>query len=104
VHSGLDIISLTWGVAVFAFLLSIFKDKINTNQQSITFSNYVYGMYIAHVLFLEIFVQLIVSYPAFPIHMPLVYIITAFIFTITCSYILVWIVSKTRFKMLFYLK
>lgn len=104
VHSGLDIISLTWGVAVFAFLLSIFKDKINTNQQSITFSNYVYGMYIAHVLFLEIFVQLIVSYPAFPIPMPLVYIITAFIFTITCSYILVWIVSKTRFKMLFYLK
>ena len=104
VHSGLDIISLTWGVAVFAFLLSVFKDKTNNNQASITFSNFVYGMYIAHVLFLEIFVQFIAPYPAFPIHIPLVYILTTFIFIITCSYILVWLVSKTRVKMLFYLK
>ena len=104
VHSGLDILSLTWGVAVFAFLLSVFKDKTNNNQASINFSNFVYGMYIVHVLFLEIFVQLLVPYPAFPIHIPLVYVITAFIFVVTFAYLLVWLVSKTRVKMLFYLK
>ncbi|MDO5826374.1 MAG: acyltransferase [Methanosphaera sp.] len=104
VHSGLDIVSLTWGVSVFAFLLALFKDRTNTNKKSIQFSNFVYGMYIAHVLFLEIFVQLVASYPAFPVHMPIVYIITVFVFTVTCSYILVWIVSKTRIKMIFYLK
>ncbi|RAP54549.1 MAG: hypothetical protein BZ137_01595, partial [Methanosphaera sp. rholeuAM130] len=104
VHSGLDIVSLTWGVSVFAFLLSLFKDRSNTNKKSIQFSNFVYGMYIAHVLFLEIFVQLIASYPAFPIHIPVIYILTVFVFVTTCSYLLVWTVSKTRLKMLFYLK
>ena len=104
VHSGLDITSLTWGVAVFVFFLSILKGKTNTNQASITFSNFVYGMYIGHVLFLELFVQFIAPYPAFPVHIPIIYILTTFIFVITFTFLLVWLVSKTRIKMIFYLK
>ena len=78
VHSGLDIVSFVWGVSVFVFFLSVFKDRINTNKFAIEASNFVYGMYIAHVLFLELFLQVLCPYTTFPIQIPIVYIIITF--------------------------
>lgn len=104
VHSGLDIVSFLWGISVFVFLLTIFKDKINTNQLSIEASNFVYGMYIVHVFFLELFVQVFFPYESFPIHIPIVYLITTFAFVMITSFVIVWITSKTRLKRIFYLK
>ena len=104
VHSGLDIVNFVWGVSVFVFFLSVLKDKINTNQFAIEASNFVYGMYIVHVLFLELFVQVFCPYSTFPIQIPIVYLIITFAFVLILSFLTVWVTSKTRFKRIFYLK
>lgn len=104
VHSGLDIVSFVWGVSIFVFFLSVLKDKINTNQFAIEASNFVYGMYIAHVLFLELFLQVLCPYTTFPIQIPIVYIIITLAFVVIFSFLIVWVTSKTRLKRIFYLK
>lgn len=104
VHSGLDIVTFVWGVSIFVFFLSILKDKINTYQFSIEASNFVYGMYIVHVLFLELFLQVLCPYASFPIHIPIVYLVITFVFVMVLSFFIVWATSKTRLKRIFYLK
>ncbi len=104
-YNGLDIASTLYSIAVFVFILAISKNKENNNPKLKNMSRFTFGIYITHVFFLELFLQIIYPYSKFTLQIPIVYHMMTLIFVFALSYIIVFLVSKTKYlKKIFYLK
>ena len=105
VYSGNDIISLAYSVAIFVFVLVICKNRENNHPQLKNLSRFTFGIYIIHVVFLELFLNIIYPYSSFTPQIPIVYAILTFAFVFILSYMVVFIVSKVKYlRRIFYLK
>lgn len=105
VYEPLSFTALLYGCSVFVFISSVCKEK-QTNKTSIRLcSDFSFGIYIIHILFLEILVQVLLPYSAFNPSSPLLYIGLIYIIASVCSFVIVCIFSKIKYlKKLFYIK
>ena len=105
VCSGADITNTLYCIAVYVFILAICKDKENNHPKIKELSSFVFGIFIMHVLFLELFLQVIYPYSKFALQIPVLYHIIILTTVFVLSYITVLIVSKIKYvKKIFYLK
>ena len=105
VCSGADITNTLYCIAVYVFILAICKDKENNHPKIKELSSFVFGIFIMHVLFLELFLQVIYPYSKFALQIPVLYHIIILTTVFVLSYITVLIVSNIKYvKKIFYLK
>ena len=105
VYSGNDIVSLLYSVAIFVFVLAVCKDRENNSPQLKSLSRFTFGIYIIHVVFLELFLNIIYPYSSFTAQIPLAYVLITFLFVFVLSYLVVFAVSKVKYlRKIFYLK
>ena len=103
--SGADITNTLYSIAVFVFVLAICKNKENTHAKIKELSTFIFGIFVVHVFFLELFLQIIYPYSKFTLQIPAVYHIIILIIVFVLSYIIVLLVSKVKYlKKIFYLK
>lgn len=103
--NGLSISSLLWGSAIFLLVTTIYGDRKTGSNTLITMSKLVFGVYIVHVIFLEIFLRFILPYEQFTLQSPLAYIIIGFLFVTILSYLVVYAISKVKYlKKIVYIK
>ncbi|WP_407413075.1 acyltransferase [Methanobrevibacter sp.] len=103
--TGEDITSTLYSIAIFVFVLAICKNKENDSPKLKELSTFIFGIYLVHVFFLELFLQVIYPYSKFTLQIPVVYHMIIFIAVFALSYIIILLFSKTKYlKKLFYLK
>lgn len=94
-----------FSTAVFVFVLAISKNRENNHPKLKELSTFVFGIYMIHVFFLELILQVIYPYSQFAMQIPIVYHIIVLIAVFALSYITVLLVSKIKYvKKIFYLK
>lgn len=102
---GLSIASLLWGSAIFLLVTTILDDRKTGSNTLISMSKLAFGVYIIHVIFLEIFLRFILPYEQFTPQNPLAYIIIVFLFVTILSYLVVYAISKVKYlKKIVYIK
>ena len=103
--SGADITSTLYAIAIFVFVLAICKNKENNRPKLKELSTFIFGIFVLHVFFLELFLQIIYPYSKFTLQIPIVYHILILIVVFALSYIVVFLVSKIKYlRKIFYLK
>ena len=103
--SGANITNTLYSIAVFVFILTICKNKENNHPKLKELSTFIFGIFVLHVFFLELFLQIIYPYSKFKLQNPIIYHIITSIVVFVVPYIIVLLVSKTKYlKKLFYLK
>lgn len=104
-YSQLSLPPVLYGSALFVLFKTIFKDRETKKGLSSNLSRYSFGIYMIHVLFLEIIVQLVLPYERFALNSPLVYIILVFAVVMSLSYLSVMLFDHAgKAKRIFYLK
>lgn len=103
--SGADITSTLYSIAVFVFVLAICKNKENIHEKLKELSTFIFGIFVVHVFFLELFLQIIYPYSKFALQIPAAYHMIILVIVFALSYIVVLLVSKVKYlKKIFYLK
>lgn len=105
VYEPLSFTALLYGCSVFVFISSVCKEK-QTNKTLIRLcSDFSFGVYIIHVMFLEIFTKALLPYSYFNPSSPLIYMGLIYIIDFVCSFVIVFIFSKIKYvKKIFYIK
>ena len=99
-----NICGALWGIAVFVFITTLFKDKENNHPRIKELSRFVFGIYIIHALFLVLFITFI-PYSTFALQIPIIYLLTVVVVVFVLSYAVVFLVSRIKYvKNIFYLK
>ncbi len=105
VCSDANIINTLYSIAVFLFIFTICKDKQNNHPKIKELSSFVFGIFIIHVLFIELLLQVIYPYSKLTLQIPGLYHIIMLITVFVLSYLTILIVSKIKYvKKIFYLK
>lgn len=88
-YSELSLMALIYGSALFAVIQSICGKKHTQSQLTATMSDSTFGVYLFHVVILEIFVKLILPYEHFGYGKPLAYIVILYLVTLLIPFAIV---------------
>ena len=103
-YGALSVPELLYGCALFVLIQSLCGDS-GTNRVAGMLSDLSFGIYLIHVLYLELFTQWLIPYASFGMQNPLVYIILIYAIVFVLSLVTVYVVSKIKYlKKIFYLK
>lgn len=72
---------LIYGAALFTLLMSICGNRLTQNKAVLLLSDAAFGVYITHVVILELLVELLLPFRAFHERFPALYILTVFAIT-----------------------
>lgn len=79
IFNSFSISSVVWGMAVFMMIYYFFRDKTVKNRVVGELGKLTFGVYILHILFLELFVRFILPYERFTPQKPILYTAITFI-------------------------
>lgn len=103
-YEALSVPALLYGCALFVLIQSLFGDK-STNRTAALLSELSFGIYMIHILYLELFTQWLMPYASFGMQNPLVYIMFIYAIVFVLSLMTVYVVSKIKYlKKIFYLR
>lgn len=103
-YNALSVPELLYGCALFVLIQSLCGDR-GTNRGAAMLSDLCFGIYMIHILYLELFTQWLIPYDSFGMQNPLVYIILIYAIVFGLSLVTVYVVSKIKYlKKIFYLK
>lgn len=89
VYSELSLPALIYGVALFVFIQTLLKNKTAKRSLPATLADSTFGIYLFHVIPLEVFVRFILPYEKVTHIGPLAYILILFAFTLLVSFAVV---------------
>lgn len=89
VYSELSLPALIYGVALFVFIQSLLKNKTAKRSLLASAADSTFGIYLFHVIPLEIFVRFILPYGRVQQIGPLAYILILYAFTLLISFVVV---------------
>lgn len=95
-YSELSLPALLYGVSLFVFLQSIFRDRVAKGSGLAATADATFGVYLFHVVPLEVFVRLILPYDRIRQIGPLAYIIMLYAFTLIVSFAVVKVVGMIK--------
>lgn len=88
-YSESSLMALVYGSALFVFIQSICGEKPTGSRLTATMSDCTFGVYLFHVMILEIFVNLILPYQRFGCGKPLAYIVLLYLVTLLVPFAVV---------------
>lgn len=89
VYSELSLPALIYGVALFVFVKTLCGGRATESRTAAVMSDSTFGVYLIHIVILEVFVRLILPYEKFGTGMPLQYIGILYPVTLLLSYAIV---------------
>jgi len=103
-YSELAFVPMVFGVAIFVMIIQLCGDRTTNSKKVIALSNYSFGIYIIHVLYLELFTYVIIPYESFPYGV-ILYITALYVFVIMASMLTVACIGKIPYiKKVFFIK
>lgn len=87
---------ILYGSAVFLLITSLCKDKTHNSKILSFLSNGAFGVYMVHVLILEIFTRVWLTPDKLNIH-PMLYFLLIYVIIIVLSYIITYFISKIKY-------
>jgi len=103
-YSELAFVPMVFGVAIFVMIIQLCGDRITNSKKVIALSSYSFGIYIIHVLYLELFTNVIIPYESFPYGV-ILYITALYVFVIMASMLTVACIGKIPYiKKVFFIK
>ncbi len=92
-----------YGVGLFSLISAVSGNKNCDNAVVQGLSKAAFGIYIIHVVFLDIFTNIVLSYSAFGEHLPGLYLLILYGLTFGCSLVVVCLIAKIKgVRKLFY--
>lgn len=104
VYQELSLPPFIFGMTVFVLIKTLCKEKASQSNFVSSLSRESFGIYMIHVLYLELFTQVWLPYDKASIGV-FAYIILSYLTVLVLSYITVWVIEKIPYvKKIFYLK
>lgn len=97
-YSELSLPAFIYGSSLFVFIQSVCKEKTTKLNIVSTFADTSFGIYLFHVLVLEIFVRFILPYEKFGFGKPFSYIMILYVFTIAFSFLIVYLAGRFKYS------
>ena len=88
--------AFVYAAALFVFIQSFCRKNTDGSKLLATLSGCTFGMYLVHVIVLEVFVQLILPYKKFGIENPLAYIMILYVIVLIISFVVVYLTGKIK--------
>lgn len=88
-YSELSLMALIYGCALFVFIQSLCAGKKTNSRLIAVMSDCTFGVYLFHVVVLEIFVRIILPYESFGLGKPLAYIAILYFVTLIVPFVVV---------------
>lgn len=95
-YSELSLMAFVYGVALFVLIQSLCKEKTTRCRLITTMSDCTFGVYLFHIVILEIFVKLLLPYESFGYGKPLVYIGILYFVTLLISFAVVKLIGHVK--------
>lgn len=93
-YSELSLMAFIYGVSLFAFIQAVCKGKYTQSRMIAELSDCTFGVYLFHVMILEVFVKLILPYEQFGCGKPLTYILLLYFVSLAIPFAVVKITGN----------
>lgn len=90
------IFTFVYGAAVYLLINTLCGDRTHTSKFIATLSNITYGTYMIHVVILEIFTRVLLTYEKCNIH-PMLYFLMQYVITLVLSFLISFLISKIKY-------
>lgn len=102
-YSESSLMALVYGTALFVFIQSVCGKKTTQSRLTAVMADCTFGVYLVHVVILEIFVKLILPYERFGLGKPLAYIALLYLATLLISFAVVRRTGESKsFRKIFF--